>query len=138
VLADGRELRGDIFVHPTSRFRAEQQTAGDFLNEEDSYFAFAMESAAPILIAKENVLHIDAELPASEDMLDVPRAGLNVEVTLTSGAKCVGSVFPDTRADRARLIDYLNSYGPRFLALFGAGRVTLVNRRAVVHVRETR
>jgi hypothetical protein len=40
------------------------------------------------------------------------------------------------RADRARLLDFLNIHASWFLALFDAHKVTLVNRRAVAYVRE--
>jgi hypothetical protein len=138
LLADGTEVRGDVFVHPVSRFRAEPQTVEDFLNEAESYFALAPAAGAPILVAKANVVRADTTARESDDILELPRAGLNIEVTLTGGQQCTGCVFPDTRADRARLIDFLNSYSQRFLALFDGGRVTLVNRHAIAHVHEIR
>jgi hypothetical protein len=136
LLADGSELRGDIFVHPVSRFSAEPQGADDFLNEDEAYFALALDHGAPVLVAKDNVIRAEASSAAVSDDLEMTRVGLDVEVTLVGGHRCVGCVFPDTRADRARLIDFLNGFSQRFLALFEGGRVTLVNRQAVAHVRE--
>ena len=136
VLVDGRHLSGDIFVRPVSQFRLGPQGPVDALNEEDPYFAFAPSGEAPIVIAKDHVLRAETGLPESDDLADVPRLGVTVEVTLMTGEVFAGSVFPATPPERARLIDYLNTYPYRFLVVFDAQKVTLVNRRAVVHARE--
>lgn len=136
MLADGVEMRGDIFVQPVSRFRPEPQGAADFLNEDDPYFALVQGPGAASLIAKDNVRRAEAPLPEGDDTLEFPRIGMNVEITLLGGEICAGSLFPDMRAERARLLDFLNSYTPRFLAIFDSHKVMLVNRQAIAHVRE--
>jgi hypothetical protein len=136
ILADGQELSGDVFVQPVSRFRPEPQGAVDFLNEDDPFFALVHGPGSARLVAKDNVRRAEAPLPEGDDTLEFPRIGMNVEITLLSGEICAGSLFPDVRAERARLLDFLNSYTPRFLALFDPHKVTLINRRAIAHVRE--
>jgi hypothetical protein len=136
MLNDGEQLRGDIFVRPLSRFRTDPQSAAEFLNEDDAYFALVSANGIGLMVAKDSVVRVETELPAGDDSVDVPRLGLNVEITLTGGGSCRGTVFLDTPAERARLLDYLNSYEARFLVVFDTTKATLVNRRAVAHVRE--
>ena len=138
MLSDGEQLRGDIFVRPVSRFRPEPQSAGEFLNEDDPYFALVSANGLGLMVAKENVVRVETDLPTDDDSVDIPRLGLDVEITLTGGAICRGTVFLDTPAERGRLIDYLNSYAGRFLVVYDTTKVTLLNRRAVTHVRECR
>jgi hypothetical protein len=135
-LSDGHELRGDVFVQPVSRFRPEPQGASDLFNDDDPYFALVEHSGQARLVAKESIRRAEAPLPEADDTLEFPRIGMNVEITLLGGDTCVGSLFPDMRADRARLLDFLNSEEAWFLVLFDAHKVTLVNRRAVAHMRE--
>jgi len=137
TLTDGQELRGDVFVQPVSRFRPEPQGAADFLNEDDPYFALVQASPNPaLLIAKDSVRRAEAPLPEGDDTLEFPRVGMNVEITMLGGEVCTGSLFPDMRAERARLLDFLNSYTYRFLAIFDPHKVTLVHRQAIAHARE--
>jgi hypothetical protein len=90
------------------------------------------------MISKENVLRVETDLPVEDDSVDVPRLGLEIEITLNGGAICHGTVFLDTPAERGRLIDFMNSYQGRFLVVYDTTKVTLLNRRAVAHVRERR
>lgn len=137
-MSDGEQLRGDIFVRPVSRFRAEPQTPGEFLNEPDAYFALVSANGLGLMVSKDNVLRVETDLPSDDDSVDVPRLGLEIEITLTGGAVCHGTVFLDTPADRGRLIDYLNSYQGRFLVVYETTKLTLLNRRAVAYARERR
>lgn len=135
-MSDGEQLRGDIFLRPMSRFRPDPQTPAEFLNEPDAYFALVSPNGLGLMISKENVLRVETDLPNDDDSVDVPRLGLEIEITLIGGEVCHGTVFLDTPADRGRLIDYLNSYQGRFLVLYDTTKLTLLNRRAVAHARE--
>ena len=59
-----------------------------------------------------------------------------VEVTMTNGQKCAGSVFIESRAGRQRLFDFLNAFPSRFLPVVDARRICLVNTQSIAHVRE--
>jgi hypothetical protein len=137
-MSDGEQLRGDIFLRPVSRFRPDPQTPVEFLNEPDAYFALVSPNGIGLMISKENVLRVETDLPVEDDSVDVPRLGLEIEITLNGGAICHGTVFLDTPAERGRLIDFMNSYQGRFLVVYDTTKVTLLNRRAVAHVRERR
>jgi hypothetical protein len=139
MLSDGEQLRGDIFVRPVSRFRTEPQSAAEFLNEDDAYFALVSANGMGLMVAKDSVVKVETDFPSDgDDSVDIPRLGLDVEITLTGGEVCRGTLFLDTPAERARLLDYLNSYSARFLVVYDTKQVTIVNRRAVAHVREIR
>ena len=57
-------------------------------------------------------------------------------MTLTDGSVCTGSIFLESRHDRPRLLDFLNSYRERFLPVIDARQVFLVNTNTIAHVRE--
>jgi hypothetical protein len=58
-----------------------------------------------------------------------------VEFTLTDGSAHTGSVFPELRVDRPRLVDFLNDTPLQFLALFTVEQLRLVNRVHIAYVR---
>jgi hypothetical protein len=58
-----------------------------------------------------------------------------VELTLIDGSAHLGSIFPEVRADRPRLIDALNDHPLPFIALFTAEQLRLVSRRHIAYVR---
>jgi hypothetical protein len=136
VLRDGEQLRGDIFVRTVSRFRSEPQSAAEFLNEDDAYFALVSVNGTGLMVSKDSVVRVEADLPADDDEAEIPRPGMDIEVTLVGGGVCRGTVFLEAPTERGRLIDYLNSYEGRFLVMYDTTKMTLFNRRAVAHVRE--
>ena len=139
TLSDGEQLRGDIFVRTVSRFRPEPQSAAEFLNEDDAYFALVSPNGMGLMVSKDSVVRVETDLPSDDDdSVALPRPGLDIELTLVGGGVCHGTVFVDTPTERGRLIDYLNSYAGRFLVIYDTTKVTLLNRRAVAHVRELR
>ena len=60
---------------------------------------------------------------------------MKIELTLIDGSAHVGSIFPESRANRQRLIDALNDLSLPFLPLFTADQLRLVNRRQIAYVR---
>ena len=61
--------------------------------------------------------------------------GMNVEVTLADGLTRTGSVFPELRADRPRLVDFLNDTRLRFLPMFAGEHLLLVSRTHIAYAR---
>lgn len=135
VLSDGRRLDGDIFLQARARFRPGPEEPVDLLNDDDPYFPLSCAGRDLLLIAKDQVSLVEASVPGS-DVADEPLVGMDVEIWLADGNAVCGSVFPETRSDRPRLLDFLNTFSARFLAVFAADRVSLVNRRLIAHVRE--
>lgn len=134
VLRDGRRLEGDVFLRPLSRFRTRPEEPGDLLNEADPFFALVTDGRA-VLVAKANVSRVETAY-AAEDDPDVASLGVLVEITLMDGDTCSGNIFLESRADRPRLLDYLNAFHGRFLPVVDATQVVFVNTQTIAHVRE--
>ena len=88
-----------------------------------------------MLISKANVALAQTSTSEDEDF-DLAALGIPVEVTLSDGSVHAGSIFLETRSDRPRLLDFLNSYASRFLPVIDARQVFLVNTQIIAHVRE--
>jgi hypothetical protein len=134
VLLEGGRLEGEVFLLPSSRYRSQPEDPGDLLNDAEPFFAL-MRNGEAVLISKANVAFAEMPVPTEEE-LDLATLGVPVEVTLTDGTVCTGSIFLETRSDRPRLLDFLNSYAPRFLPVVDAKHVLLVNTQTIAHVRE--
>jgi hypothetical protein len=89
-----------------------------------------------MLVAKASVARVVTTSPADDDDVAVATPGIPVEVTMSDGSVCSGSIFPESRAGRPRLLDFLNSYRDRFLPVVDAKQVFLVNTNTIAHVRE--
>jgi hypothetical protein len=134
VLTDGSRLEGDVFLRPVSRHGSRPEEPSDLLNDAEPFFAL-VRSGEAVLVSKSNVAL--AETPVGEEEeFDLAALGIPVEVTLNDGSVHLGSIFLETRSDRPRLLDFLNSYTPRFLPVVDARQVFLVNTQIIAHVRE--
>lgn len=136
VLNGGQQLDGEVFVQPMARFRTGPEHPLDLFNEAEPFFALSRSPADVLLVAKDQVCHVETAAPTLDSAYETPHVGVHVMITLADGSASTGYVFPETRVDRARLLDFLNTYAQRFLAVFTADVVRLVNRRLIVHVRE--
>jgi hypothetical protein len=134
VLTDGSRLEGDVFLRSVSRYRSRPEDPSDLLNDAEPFFALERNGEV-VLVSKSNVAL--AETPVEEEEeFDLAALGIAVEVTLNDGSVHAGSIFLETRSDRPRLLDFLNSYSSRFLPVVDARQVFLVNTRIIAHVRE--
>jgi hypothetical protein len=134
VLTDGSRVEGEVFLRPVSRFSARPEEPLDLLNDPEPFFAMECDERV-LIVAKKNVARVQLPVPAEDDSY-VATIGVPVEVALTDGTTCSGSIFLETRADRPRLMDYLNTYAPPFLAVIDARQMVLVNKDTIAHVRE--
>ena len=134
MLKDGSRLEGDVFLRPVSRHRSRPEDPADLLNDPDPFFAL-VRSGEAILIAKTQVASAVTTVD-EDDALETGALGVTVEVTLHDGSTCDGSIFMESRTDRPRLLDYLNSYRSRFLPIVSPGQLLLVNTQSIAHVRE--
>jgi hypothetical protein len=134
LLTDGTRIEGDVFLRPVSRHRSRPEEPADLLNDSEPFFALIRGGEA-LLVAKESVARAETRYPDAQDD-DLASLGIPVEVTLVDGSICTGCIFLEGRADRPRLLDYLNSYRERFLPVVDARQVFLVNTTTIAHVRE--
>lgn len=138
LLTDGTTLEGDIFLRPVSRHRSRPEEPGDMLNDAEPFFPLMVKGEA-VLVSKANVARAETAVEHDGDghhEEDLASLGVPVEVTQMDGSVCAGSIFLETRYDRPRLLDFLNSYSRRFLAVVDARQVCLVNTQTIAHVRE--
>lgn len=140
VLRSGERIEGEVFLRPVSRYRSRPEEPADLLNDPEPFFAVVRDGEA-ILVAKDSVARADTTYDG-EDLVDLETSalgaslGIPVEVTLTDGSLCAGSIFLESRSDRPRLLDFLNAYHGRFLPVVDATQVVLVNTHTIAHVRE--
>lgn len=133
-LTDGTQLEGDVFLRQVSRHRSRPEEPGDLLNDPEPFFAL-MRSGEAMLVAKSSVARAETTYQ-DDDEMNIASLGIPVEVTMTDGSVCTGSIFLESRTDRPRLLDFLNSYRDRFLPVVDARQVFLVNTQVIAHVRE--
>lgn len=140
LLRSGDRLEGEVFLRSVSRYRSRPEEPADLLNDPEPYFALERDGEA-ILVSKDSVSRADTTYDADE-LEDIETSalgaslGVPVEVTLTDGSLCAGSIFLESRSDRPRLLDFLNSYHGRFLPVVAATQVVLLNTHTIAHVRE--
>jgi hypothetical protein len=140
VLRSGERIEGDVFLRPVSRYRSNPEEPADLLNDAEPFFAVVRDGEA-ILVAKANVARADTRYDDEDvDNLEMSALGASlgvpVEVTLTDGSLCAGSIFLESRSDRPRLLDFLNAYHQPFLPVVAATQVVLLNTQMIAHVRE--
>lgn len=138
LLRNGEWLEGDVFLRPVSKHRSRPEEPADLLNDEEPFFALVRDDHA-VLVAKANVVRAETS-SRGEDDIEAEAVGaslgVTVEITLADGSLCHGSVFLESRTDRPRLLDFLNTYRSRFLVVVDATHVVLLNTQTIAHVRE--
>jgi len=136
TLANGHRLDGDVFVQTSARFRAGPEEPLDLLNDDEPFLPLVLTSGEAYLIHKTQIAVVGTALPEGDDPIDRAVVGMRVELTLIDGSAHVGSIFPEVRVDRQRLIDALNDLALSFIALFTTEQLHLVNRRHIAFVRQ--
>lgn len=135
TLANGHDLEGDVFLQASARYRAGPEDPIDLLNGEERFVPLERGPGDVLLVQKSHVAVVTMPLPREDDTVDRGVVGMHVELTLGGGVAWRGSIFPEVRADRTRLVDFLNDARPDFVALFTHDRLVAVNRRHVAFAR---
>ncbi|MDB4898395.1 MAG: hypothetical protein JWN53_203 [Gemmatimonadetes bacterium] len=136
TLVNGHRIDGEVFCQATARFHNGPEEPLDLLNDDDDCFLPLVGSDGEVrLVQKSQLAIVACPLPAGDDDVDTGVLGMRVELTLIDGSAHVGSVFPELPAGRDRLVDFLNDTPLRFLALFTADKLRLVNRAHIAYVR---
>ena len=136
TFTNGHRIDGDVFIQASTRFRAGPEEPLDLLNDDESFLPLVLGTGGAFLVHKAHIAVVGTPLPAGDDAIDRAVVGMKVELTLIDGSSHVGSIFPDVRADRQRLIDALNAMSLPFVALFTTEQLRLVNRRHIAYVRQ--
>ncbi len=134
-LSDGATVSGDVFLQPTARFRAGPQHPSDLFNEPEPFIPIATVDEELVLIAKDQIAHVQFPADGADTHLE-GIADAAVDLWLADGTVLNGVVRFATRADRSRLLDFLNDDDQRFLTLQTPFGTCLVNRRHITQVRQ--
>lgn len=134
----GEELRGSIFIHSSSHRPFELEDVSEVFNSAEEFFPLELETGEVILVSKSRVAEVagaGAE-DASDEKYPGPRAPTALlQVLLIGGEVRVGAISLEARADRARVLDYLNRLDARFLTLYTSNEARLINRSLIDRVR---
>lgn len=127
TLANGRRLTGDIFLQAFARFRAGHEEPLDALNDSDPFLALVLGTGKVLLVQKSHIAIVATALPEIDEAADTGVVGMHVEITLLDGESRSGSIFPELRVDRPRLVDFLNHTSLRFVPLFATDQLLLIS-----------
>ena len=138
TLIGGEDLSGNVFIHYSSHRPFELQDVAELFNSEEPFFPLELESEEVILIAKARVSELSAagaDYKGDQPMKDTPTPTALLQLVLVGGDVRVGSIHLEARADRARVLDYLNRLDARFLTLYTSNEARLINRSLIERVR---
>lgn len=135
TLTSGDRLEGDVFLQPFARFRAGPEEPLDLLIEPDPFLPLALSSGELLLVQKSQIAVATTELPDRDDAAETGLVGMNLTLTLVGGGTLTGSIFPEVRADRPRLMDFLNTNPLHFLPLFSADRLHIVGTAHIAYAK---
>lgn len=135
VTVGGEMITGDLFIQASPRNRYGREEAADILNSAEPFFPILTSDGEMFLIAKDRVRELETRDHSSSS--DEWRIGApaTVEVFLTGGGVHTGNVYLESLSGRARVIDFLNRVGERFLMLHTPRGTVLLNRSMIERVR---
>lgn len=134
IMLGGEELNGNMFVQSVSPNRAGREEIPDVLNGEEAFFPLVQEGGT-LLVAKDQVREVVIRGDFTASFVQTGARRVCVELTLTDGAIRTGEVYLEMPEQRPRVLDFLNRYAQRFVVLYAAGGVCLINRSLIEHVR---
>ncbi len=135
TLASGDRLEGDIFLQAFARFRAGPEEPIDVLNEPERFVPLVLASGELLLVQKSQIAVVATALPENDDAAETGIVGMHVAITFVFGETRHGSVFPELRTDRPRLVDFLNNTPLHFLPFFTADQLLLVSVTHIAYAR---
>ena len=135
TLANGRRLDGDVFVQPFARFRTGPEEPLDLLNADEPFLPLVLTNGDLLLVQKAHIAVVGTNFPAEDDSVERGVVGMHVELGMTDGSNLNGSIFPEVRMGRPRLVDILNDTKQPFIALFAADQLQIVSRAHIAHAR---
>jgi hypothetical protein len=137
TMAGGGTLQGDVFLQPSARYREGPQSPAELFAEPEPFVPVATSGDHLVLIAKDQVYRIQFERDAADTELEGVEEA-TIDVTFPDGSMTSGQLRLETRADRPRLLDYLNDDQRQFLPLRSPHGIVLINRRQIVQIRQRR
>jgi hypothetical protein len=132
-LVGGEQLRGSIFVQPSAYRHLGREEPSDVFNAAEPFFPMLLDDGEEVvLIAKDRVIEV-AGISIGDDSgrrpTGVPMA--LVQVVLSGGETRIGSIRLEIDMAGPRVLDFLNHCTDRFLPLYMADGIRLINRSLV-------
>lgn len=135
LMLGGEQLNGEMFVQRFSRYHLGSEEIPDVLNAPEPFFPL-VRAGDTLMVAKHQVREVELVDDRGVEAAVAPAARAEaVEVTLRDGTVRAGRMYLEMPTDRPRLLDYLNRYAQRFVTLFSAGGLRLINRELIERVR---
>ena len=134
-LVGGETISGAMFVQHADEVATRRESARDVLNSAEPFFPIEIPSGDTLLIAKDRVVEVCAELP--EDTDELRRASARtalLDIVLSGGVVRSGQVLLEMPSDQPRLLDFFNRLSERFLVLYADDGTRLVNRALIERV----
>ena len=134
TMVGGETLSGCLFappIYPPGGLEDPLQ----ILNEAEPFFPLGLDTGEVLLVAKDRVLEVMLDEPVVDEDGPASAPTALLHITLAGGTARVGSMRLEVRADRPRLLDYLNDCDQTFLTLYTDQGVRLVNRAMIESVR---
>jgi hypothetical protein len=138
LVADGRVLRGRVFLPATAASHAGAMRAEEWMNDPLPFFPFLPDGeGSPVILNKEQLVVITVAASADKDeTLDEVGAPVR-HVSVECGAvRLEGEVVVDMPANHSRVLDLLNRPGA-FLNLRDGERHHLIAKARITRVSET-
>ncbi len=134
-LVSGETIAGAMFVQHAGEGEPPRESARDILNSPERFFPVETAEGETLLVAKDRVLDVLAELPGDGD--DLRRASARsalLDIVLCGGIVRSGLVLLELPTGQPRLLDYLNRLSDRFLVLYAPDGTRLINRALIERV----
>jgi hypothetical protein len=138
LCADGRVLRGRVFLPATAASHPGAMRAEEWMNDPVPFFPFLPDGeGSPVILNKEQLVVITVSASADhDDTLDEVGAPLRRVSVECGGLRLVGDVLVDMPANHSRLLDLLNRDGA-FLNVRDGERHHLVAKSRITRVSDS-
>ena len=136
TLVGGEVMHGRIFVPSPLLGHAGEADPAVLFNDGETFFPLERENGEVLLMNKSRVVEVSGlALGEEAETLRASAPMSLLQITLAGGITHFGSMRLEVRANRPRLLDYLNDCAERFLSLYTDQGVRLVNRALIECVR---
>lgn len=135
-LVSGETITGAMFIQHADNGDPRRESARDVLNSAERFFPIETPEGETLLVAKDRVVEVLAELPDDDDD-ELRRASARsalLDIVLSGGVVRSGLVLLEMPAGQPRLLDYLNRLSDRFLVLYATDGTRLLNRALIERV----
>ncbi len=137
LVADGRVLRGRVFLPATAASHPGAMRAEEWMNDPQPFFPFLPDGeGSPVILNKEQLVVVtvaaSADRDETQDAVGAPMRRVSVEC---GALRLAGDVLVDMPANHSRLLDLLNRPGA-FLNVREGERHHLVSKARITRVSE--